>query len=310
MPSPFPGMDPYLEKPSFWPDVHHELISGIRATLTKQLHPRYQVRIEKRVYLSGPQDPGRGAWIPDLYLIGASKRKPSTPAARSTTAMEVAEPVLAITLVNEDIFESYLEVLDTSDRSVVCVIEVLSPSNKIDGAAGLESFREKRNQVMRSSAHWVEIDLLRMGVSLTPEGKIPDHEYLVHVSPVERRPKGVLWFIRLSQRLPVIGIPLRPRDGETPLDLQVVLDTAYDRGGYDTESDYKKEPVPPLSKEWKTWADQLLRERTAAVEKSREMIPSDQLLATRERRWSPDVASGNAVPNPAVPIEELTTHSR
>ena len=37
MPSPFPGMDPCLEKPSLWPDVHHELISEIRATLNRHL---------------------------------------------------------------------------------------------------------------------------------------------------------------------------------------------------------------------------------------------------------------------------------
>ncbi len=71
----------------------------------------------------------------------------------------------------------------------------------------------------------------------------------------------MLWPIRLSQRLPVIQIPLRPKDGDTPLDLQAVLDTAYDRAGYARGIDYKKEPVPPLSKEWKEWADRLLREK-------------------------------------------------
>ncbi len=29
MPSPFPGMDPYLEPPHLWPDVHHALISAV-----------------------------------------------------------------------------------------------------------------------------------------------------------------------------------------------------------------------------------------------------------------------------------------
>jgi hypothetical protein len=35
--SPFPGMDPYLESPAIWPDVHHEIISENRATLTPNL---------------------------------------------------------------------------------------------------------------------------------------------------------------------------------------------------------------------------------------------------------------------------------
>jgi hypothetical protein len=261
MPSPFPGMAPYLEKPTSWPGVHHELISGIRATLIQQLRPRYSVHIEERIYLSGANDPGRRVWVPDLYITKRSKRRSRMPASRSTALLEVAEPIVAITLLEEEIHESYLEVIDVSDRSVVSVIEVLSPSNKVVAADGLESFQKKRNQVMRSPAHWVEIDLLRAGVSLTLDEKIPDHEYLVHVSPVERRRNGVLWPIRLSQRLPVIRIPLRPKDGDTPLDLQAVLDTAYERAGFDLDIDYKKEPVPPLSKKWKEWADRLLREK-------------------------------------------------
>jgi hypothetical protein len=31
MPSPFPGMDPYLEAPELWPDVHHRLISDFHS---------------------------------------------------------------------------------------------------------------------------------------------------------------------------------------------------------------------------------------------------------------------------------------
>jgi hypothetical protein len=261
MSSPFPGMDPYLEKPSSWPGVHSELISCMRAALTRQLRPRYFVNVDERVYLSGPNDPGRSLWVPDLYLTRESKQRMSSSTSRSTAVLEVAEPIVAITLLDEEIHERYLQVIDTSNRSVVTVIELLSPGNKVDRAAGLESFQEKRNQVMRSPAHWVEIDLLRAGVSLTLDEKIPDHEYLVHVSPVERRRKGLLWPIRLSQRLPVIGIPLRPKDGNIPLDLQEVLEAAYDRAGFDLGIDYKKEPIPPLSKAWKAWADRLLREK-------------------------------------------------
>ena len=51
MPSPFPGMDPYLEHPGRWPDVHHRLISIASDLLTAQLRPKYCVRVEERVYL-------------------------------------------------------------------------------------------------------------------------------------------------------------------------------------------------------------------------------------------------------------------
>ena len=44
MPSPFPGMDPYLEG-NLWPDVHQALASEIRRQLANQLRPRYAVRL-------------------------------------------------------------------------------------------------------------------------------------------------------------------------------------------------------------------------------------------------------------------------
>ncbi len=68
MPSPFPGMDPYLEKPSRWPGVHHELISVIGATLTELLRPKYFVEVGERVYLSTGDDPGRTVLVPDVHI--------------------------------------------------------------------------------------------------------------------------------------------------------------------------------------------------------------------------------------------------
>jgi hypothetical protein len=254
-------MDPYLEKPTLWPDVHHELISGIRAALQQQLRPRYFVRIEDRVYVSGPADPGRGVLAPDLYLVRRPKPGPRRSKSGGTAAIGVTEPIIAVTLIDDEIREPYLQIIDAADRSVVTVIEVLSPTNKVAGADGLESFLEKRDQIMKSPTHWVEIDLLRSGVSPVVPVIVPEHEYLVHVSPADHRPRGMLWPIRLSQPLPVIRIPLRPKDDDTALDLQAVLDTAYDRAAYDTEIDYTKEPIPRLGKKWKGWADRLLREK-------------------------------------------------
>jgi hypothetical protein len=230
-------MDPYLEKPSISSDVHAELIVGIRAALNHHLRPGYYVRTDERIYVSGPDDPGRSVLV--------------TP----------PDPSIAVTLIDDQIHEGYLKVIDSSDRSVITVIELLSPANKVVGACGLESYRANRDRIMRSSTHWVEIDLLRQGYSLMPREKIPDHEYLVLVSPSHRRPDGSFWPIRLSQRLPVIPIPLRGNDETAPLDLQAVFDTAYDRAGYDLGIDYTKEPVPPLNREWAVWADRLLREK-------------------------------------------------
>jgi hypothetical protein len=52
---PFPGMDPYLEAPSIWPDVHHRLIAALSEQLQSQLGPQYTAVITPyvtRIWLS------------------------------------------------------------------------------------------------------------------------------------------------------------------------------------------------------------------------------------------------------------------
>ena len=56
MASPFPGMNPYLEHPEMWPEVHHMLISILAETLTPQLLPKYRAAIDKRVYYVNSED--------------------------------------------------------------------------------------------------------------------------------------------------------------------------------------------------------------------------------------------------------------
>ena len=82
MPSPFPGMDPYLESPVIWPDVHHELISEIRAALNPNLRPSYVARVELRVYISDDDDPGREVLVPDVRVEAAPKRRVQIPKAK------------------------------------------------------------------------------------------------------------------------------------------------------------------------------------------------------------------------------------
>ncbi len=97
------------------------------------------------------------------------------------------------TFVEETIKEHFLEIIDSERRRVVTVIEVLSPDNKVSGSQGLKSFQTKRLAIMKSKSHWVEIDLLRKGVSLELRRRIRTHDYFVHVSPVDKRPEGVVW---------------------------------------------------------------------------------------------------------------------
>lgn len=259
MPSPFPGMDPYLEDPGHWPDVHHEIISEARAFLGVQLRPKYQVRIEDRVYISDENDPGRSVIVPDIRIAAQPSRQGHAFEPREAGGVDVVEPVVATTMIDDEIREARLEIVDRESRLVVTVIEFLSPTNKVVGSRGRASFELKRQEVMNSPSHWVEIDLLRGGVGVRTREALPPCDYLAHVSRVEMRPKGLNWLIQLSQRLPVLPIPLREGDADGSLDLQAVLATAYDRARYDLSIGYDKDPVPPLTGEWVEWSDRLLK---------------------------------------------------
>ncbi|SIO59063.1 Protein of unknown function [Singulisphaera sp. GP187] len=261
MPSLFPGLDPYLEESRLWLDVHHGLISEIQATLNRQLRPKYHVRVEERVYISDENDPGRAGLIPELRIAGRPGQEGSASAPTRGLALNVAEPIVVTTLIEEEIHEARLEIIDRAQHLVVTVIEILSPTNKVAGSRGRTSFEQKRREVMNSPSHWVEIDLLRGGIPLFIREIIPACDYFIHISETTRRPRGLLWQIDLSQRLPSVPIPLRPEDPEVRLDLQAVLEHVYDRAAYDMAIDYKTDPVPPLNKERAAWADQLLKEK-------------------------------------------------
>jgi hypothetical protein len=200
--------------------------------------------------------------VPDLSITARPdwEGKPYWPSPSG--GAEVAEPIEAIMMaVKEETREARLEIVDRESQSVVTVIELLSPANKVPGSDGRKSFVQKRSLVMDSPSHWVEIDLLRGGFGARPDWLRSPCDYFVHVSRAQRRPKGLVWPIRLSQRLPVITIPLRPEDPDASLDLQAVMSTAYDRAGYDLSVDYTRDPVPPLTGEWAEWADRMLKEK-------------------------------------------------
>ena len=259
MPSPFPGMDPYLEGPSRWPDLHSRIINIASDQLTAKLRPKYLARIEERVYISDEMDSDRSVIVPDIRIVpqGSLEGVPFVPLRG--VGVDVAEPILVTTLIDDEIHEARIEIIDRESRSVVTVIEILSPSNKVPGSAGGLSFEAKRREIMDTAIHWVEIDLLRAGRRIRFRRRFPDCEYLAYVSHTEKRPQGFIWPIRLSQRLPVISIPLKSEDADATLDLQDVLNTAYDRAGYDLDVDYTREPVPPLPPEWAEWSDKLLK---------------------------------------------------
>jgi hypothetical protein len=252
-------MDPYLETPDLWPDVHHRLISEIQGSLNPLLRPHYVARVELRVYVSDEDDPGREAIIPDVRVEKGRKHK-GTKKTRRQVAAAVAEPIIIPLLVDDEIEEARLEIRHRPSNALVTIIEVLSPTNKIRGSRGRASFMEKRRDTLASDVHWVEIDLLRAGDPSVTRPPLRPCDYRIMVSRADDRLRGKYWPVSVRQPLPTIGIPLRGKDPDVPLDLNAVLRSAYDNGAYDLSIDYRRESLPPLDEEDAAWAEALLRE--------------------------------------------------
>ncbi len=257
MPSPFPGMDPYLETPDLWADVHHGLISQIRAALTQRIKSHYVGRIEFRKYVSDEDDPGRRALVPDLRIETSPNVRPVN--GPKNGALAIAEPIFFPMLIDNEIEEAYLAIKDRRTGALVTIIEVMSPANKIRGSEGRKSFMSKKKEVLASDVHWVEIDLLRSGDPSIVNPPLRPSDYRVVVSRGNDRYKGRYWPIGVRQPLPVVGIPLKGEDPDVPLDLGAVLAAAYDNSAYEASIDYCRPPSPPLALEDARWAGKLLR---------------------------------------------------
>ena len=170
---PFPGMDPYLETPHLWPDVHHELISEIRSQLNPSLRPHYVARVELRVYISDEDDSGREVLVPDLRVEKAERR--GSKRLKGEAAVAIAEPEIVTLLLDEEINEARIEIKHVATGALITVIEVLSPSNKVRGR---DSFMNKRRDILGPKTNWVEIDLLCGGLPSVARLRRSDYRVL------------------------------------------------------------------------------------------------------------------------------------
>lgn len=255
MKSPFPGMNPYLENSELWSEVHSRLIVAIADDLEEHLSEQYRVAIEKRSYFSGG-DESLLVGIPDVSIVGKPPER--NPATATATLTPPVEPILVTVPMAEEVQERYLEIREVGTGSVVTTIEVLSPKNKRTGE-GRQAYERKRNQVLASLTHLIEIDLLRYGQPLPMRG-LTASDYRILLSRSDRRPSAQLYAFNVRQEIPQISVPLVAGDKEPVLDLQAVLQQVYKRGRYHLAVDYTQLPQPPLSEADMVWASSLLRE--------------------------------------------------
>ena len=258
MPSPFPGMDPFIEG-QVWEDFHPTFITAMREALTVQLRPRYVVRVEVRVYLEYTMDEPPPQMRPDVAVLDALGRYGPPGSQGGVAVMSAIEPLVMTLPMPEERREAFLLITKRHDAEVVTAIELLSPTNKRSGSDGRREYLTKRETVLRSAAHLVELDLLRGGERLPTIEPLPAADYYAFVCRRQERPRVRVYPWTLRHRLPTIPIPLADDDPDVPLDLQAVFSTVYDRAGYDYGLDYRRAVAPPLAEAELGWAQAVLQ---------------------------------------------------
>lgn len=259
MPSPFPGMDPYIEQPMIWRDFHNDMAAEIRARLNAHIQPKYFARLEgyvtyEVVTLSQisreRKSPEVSVWQPEI------REAPVAYAPRATipieSEVEWREPLELL----------HVEVFKVGKGELITVVEILSPVNKQRSHKAYTDYLTKREQILDSTVHFIEIDFLRAGKRPPLAKPVPKAPYYIMLSRAKRRPIVQVWPIQISDKLPVLPVPLSQPDPDFELDLSECVASVYERGAYGAQIDYR-EPAPPprLSEQEEEFVNELLKAR-------------------------------------------------
>lgn len=257
MASPFPGMAPYLEDPAVWPDFHARFVNYWCECIADRLPGNYDARIGERVTLIESIDIPAKSIVPDVAVLrseAARQEPPSTASGGAATTLAL-EPVTLPLAFPQEVKEPYIELYFTPDRSLVAVLELLSPTNK--SGAGRNSYLLKRNAVLSQDVHLIELDLL-VGGGRLPLGKpLPPGDYYALVAHSQRRWECDVYAWTVHQPLPMLPIPLKAPDPDLLINLAEVFAQAYDRGRYERCLRYAEPPTAPLADADRKWATEV-----------------------------------------------------
>jgi hypothetical protein len=224
MPSPFPGMDPYLENEILWPLFHHQLVLCLYQLLLPGLVDRYRARVSQRMY--------------------------------------GIEHALFTSVVREDHHEDYIEIRQRNDGRLVTMLDVVSPLNKTS-SSGRAAYLGKRKEGRAANANLVELDLVLQGhptLEYSRDG-LPDWDYAVTVTRAGQPERYEIYTATLQKKLPRFRLPLAADDRDTVLDLHTAFSRCYDQGGFANKIDYSTDPQTSLSVEDKQWLDEVLKQQ-------------------------------------------------
>lgn len=234
MPSPLPGMDPYLEHPRSWPNFHHRLITAIAISLGPRLRPKYRVVVEEAIYQTEGQN-SLLVGIPDV-TVQKALRNSMRSAEELTNSVTVAQPILVDLPMPDVVRQGYLEIQDVATSEVVTVMEVLSPTNKRPGE-GRRTYEAKRQTFLASTVNLVEIDLLRQWLPIVQLPEQIRKHYRILVSASVNRPRASLYAFNLQEPIPAFPLPLREGELEPIVNLQELLRKISEQSSLDLRMD-------------------------------------------------------------------------
>ncbi|HZV04224.1 MAG TPA: DUF4058 family protein [Gemmataceae bacterium] len=265
MPSPFPGMDPFIEACGRWEDFHPKLIAEIERTLADLVPKHYFVRIGTRSYVVLTDSEGKDfhPLHPDVGITTPTSELSAKPATSAVAESAEPEAVFMDAFVSTEYRETFIDIYATEpERHLVTCIELLSPTNKRRGSKGWELYMRKRQGFLLGAANFVELDLLRSGGRLPMVTPWPSSPYALLACRQQRAPRCKVWPAYFQRPLPSILVPLSPPDADVRLDLQPLIAAIYRRSRYEADLDYSRPLHPPLTDEESAWLAEQLRARS------------------------------------------------
>lgn len=253
--NPFPGMNPYLETAGLWPEVHNKLIDAMHYFLRQALPFRYWVVMEERIAIGQnlPEEPPERYARPDITIAGGGGADREGPAATAD-----GQAVAVVVPETYPVHEWYLEITERNRDTPVAVLEILSPTNKRPGYSR-QQYIAKRERILGSATHLIEIDLVRAGRPMPIGGYDGDAPYSILISRWPSRPNADLYPFGLSDGIPDVKTPLLRGDEEPTIPLGEIVDDVYLRSYYGRYVNYNDDLEEPLSGSDRQWLDRMLR---------------------------------------------------
>jgi len=238
-------MDPYLEGSGRWKDFHSRFINAWSELIAEKLPDGYEASIEEKVQLIRVPPERVRRMEPD---VAVSWKAPARAASSRPKGAATIEPVtIPHAAVEEESRESHIEILHRPERTLVSVLELLSPSNKEEPGRSL--YFQKRNALLLEHVNLFELDLLAGGKRLPLRDPLPPGDYFALISRAERRFDCDVYAWRAEEGLPELPIPLRAPDADILVALGEVFSVAYERGRYARSLSYASPPEIGLSAE-------------------------------------------------------------